>query len=440
MKKIVSLILAVALMATMAIVPAMAEDEIPTAETQKYQIRGIRNGDVIVANEETSRTISIVELNNSDTYNKNPIEATNLTKVEYYGDDNVLLDTVELSPYEYELVFDSFGTHNFKAIVYYTDDTEQAVKEVFESEYSVVNGTKLSGTFTATIGDDTMECDYSFNKDFDDIPADKVDVSLAVADVPILSYKNANITMTYTADGKLSLVSSGTSNYLSFEPCTQSSSTDVVYYDFDISSKGAGYLFGTYYGKNGNTAGTSITNKLADNAKFRIIFDFNSNFFIVQRNGAEVKRATIDASKISNLRLRLAPTTKNVAVLINSIKCTSYDIDSTEAFGTVSALGGDTYTDEYTVTAEDIAAGSITVKTRAMNTTDEPKTLTNIIAVYDAYDKLIASPVVDKDISYGIGAFGEKSYPVSLPADAAKVRVFTWNGLDTLVPVVVWGE
>lgn len=338
MKKIISLIVAIAFMATMVAIPAAAEGEVPIATTQKYQIRGIRNGDVIVSNEETSRTISIVELKNSDTYNKDPKVPENLTKVEYYGDDNVLLDTVESFPYEYELVFDSYGVHNFKAIVYYTDDTGQAVKEVFESEYTVVCGTKLSGTFNATADSGTIECENSFYEDFDDVPADKVGVSLVLGDIPFMYSKHNSITMTYTEDGKLSLVSTGTSYYISLEPCTQSSSTDVIYYDFDIS--GSTYTIGSYYGK-GSNSGPTITNRLAADAKFRIIVDFNSNYFIVQRNGAEVRRAKIDTSKLTNLRLRLAPTTKNAAVLINSIKCTSYDIKEPQKFSEASIQGGE---------------------------------------------------------------------------------------------------
>ena len=424
MKKIVSLILAIALMATMAAIPAMAEGE-------KYQVSGIRNGDVIVANEETYRHISIVKAYTDTDGKTMPEKATGLTKVEYYNDD-VLLESD--SDFSCKVKFDKIGEHTLVTKVYYNDaETNEEVVETFNAKYNVKYGKKLTGTFTSTSDETSINTAYSFDKNFDDIPETDLNKELTTSDLPYFYSINSNHALTYTTDGKLSLTTNKTTSYSSLVPFCQSTTTDVIYYDMDFSKKG--YVLGTYYGVGNNTKQVLNNNSLPA-GKLRLIVDLNSKYYILMQDNAEVRRIAIDTDKLTFLRLRLANTSKSTALDIDNIRCASYDVDSTQDFGTIGELAGDTYTNEIDVTAVEDA--SITVKTRAMNTTDDAKTLTNIIAVYNSEDMLIASPIVDKDISYAAGAFGEKEYPVALPEDAAKVRVFTFDSLTNIVPVKAW--
>ena len=330
MKKIISLIVTLSLLAAMAVAPAAVK-----AATYKYQVRGIGNGDVIVINEETSRIISVVSAENFEANDKDPVAATGIEKVEYYNDGE-LLATVTTSPYEYELIPQEFGSHIFKTIIYYTDG-EATATEVFESNYTVIVGTKLEGTYERTIDTQKVECQYSFEEDFSENPESTGDDTLTMADIDFIIDSSSNISMSWES-GKLKLSNSSEKSvrYMTIYPFNQDTTADVIYYHIGVETNN--YILRTQYGK--GSTGQTLDNQRMDNGNITVIVDLNSKYFILQKNGVEFRRIKVDDTKLNLARLQFGIRAKGNQT-IDYIKCTSYDIKEPQSFSEASIQGGE---------------------------------------------------------------------------------------------------
>ena len=110
-------------------------DYVADGVASEYFVKGIYDGAVVVAQQEESRQITVVDSTNNGTLLDS---ATNISKVEFYKDD-VLVATDDVSPFTYDLKFDSYGAHKFQAKIY---DVHGTVYDNFVSNYKVAYGVK----------------------------------------------------------------------------------------------------------------------------------------------------------------------------------------------------------------------------------------------------------------------------------------------------------
>ena len=159
MKKILSIIMVFIL--TLSLVPSVAFAEDATYAGSGYAVHGISNGERILINDNTSRTISVIDyskLNLSYSYDVSPADkcyfdvqnATNVSKVVYTLDD-VERFTDSDAPYQWDMPFEKTGAHTLKVVVTNTSGTD------FEFNYSfeLVKGSiaeKKSNNFDADEG------------------------------------------------------------------------------------------------------------------------------------------------------------------------------------------------------------------------------------------------------------------------------------------------
>lgn len=383
-----------------------------TIASPKYYVKGIGNGDVIIAAEETSRVITVVDAANA---NKLPGNATAVSKVEFYDGDGVLLDTDDKAPYEYELVFDNYGVNTIAAKVYNIYGGNETYSNTYTVKNAIKNSVSLAENFDGA----------SVNTDAVVLHKSGSGATLAV--------ESSTMKFTNTAGNgvkqfayKYSKVKDGASG------------SKVHYYEYDLvqSAKGVfycmlGYGWASHVDELFNTAANK-DNIDAASTKIGIILDFNTNTAIVRVGGKELKRVAITAPQDENA----TPILHNVIikqagafVTVDNFKYAVYDVDSTQAFGTGE------YVREFT--GADLTSGSVTVKANAINTTDDEQTLVNVVAVYGPGNTLLLPPTVDT-ITYNAGDFKTQTYTVPVPSGAEKVRIFTWNGLDKLQPVGLW--
>ena len=390
-----------------------------TVASPKYCVKGISDGDVIVAAEEKFRMVTVV-----DAAYENVVSdiATNVDKVEFYNENDVLLAADDSSPYEYKLVFDNYGAHLIKAKVY---DSYGGVKTYINS-YNVVNGIKNTNSYEQNF--DNIGSEYDIKSDFFGGKVSGAGVSYAVED-GALKFKHND--------------SSGMKQF-AFKYAGADAGAKVHYYEFDLMLSGLGYTCSLAGGWT-KTEDTLIeTGAGKDNLqintpyKIGIVLDFNTSdandkpTAIIRCNGKEMKRIVLtkfgtNGARDTILHNRLY--TQNHTVTIDNVKYTVYDVDNTKAFGTGE------YEREFDVSA--LGTNSLTVTASATNTTDNAVQLVNIIAVYDENKILLAAPTVDK-ITYNANDFKTQSYNIALPPDAATVCIFTWDGLDTLSPIGIW--
>ena len=371
----------------------------------EFFVKGIGNGDVIVAAEEPSRTITVVDIVNAS---KLPVNATNVEKVEFYAENDVLIDTADSAPYETEIVFNNYGEHQLKTVVYdiYGDIWEET------STYTVVNATE--------------NANYSYSQNFD---------TADFNDVKTNFYANVsgdlnNETATVVSDGKLTVTNPNTSSMrqFAFKYAPANTGAKVYYYEYDV-------MFGTTYTLSmANVWATALDNILdsgatGDNIPAKaqhtigLIIDFNSNTAVVRLNGQELKRISLAGTYTDNVIL-LNQLAASADVTIDNFKFAVYNPDNTANFGT------SVYDREY-----DIVDGSVTITTGATNTSGVAEGLVNVIAVYDAYDRLLAVKEFDT-VDYANGDFKTQTYNVPVTEeDAAKVRVFTLNADGTVAPI-----
>lgn len=397
----------------------------------QYQVKGIYDGAVIVAQEEASRTITVTD----DLGTGNILTgAADVSRVDFYN-DNVLVDSDNDAPYSYELVFDNFDTHKFEARVY---DVYGNVHP-FVSTYKVVNGVKNAASTNGVL-------DFE-NYTITDENGDAVDNTAALEEAMIqhdgteykyygstsmplsvtsykgskaFSYKNA-YSKTVTLQYKGAKYTTGHKvHYYEFDMATSNNNlNNILYVRYSYGSdKNQVALFNPKYAYSDGVSKKVISDSFT---KVRIVLDWNAMMATVYFNDVEWNRVPLTGEGYLVQSMNVSETG---AIYIDNFKYSVYDVDNTANFGT------SVYDREY-----DVVDSSVTITTGATNTSGVDGSLINIIAVYDSSDRLLAVKEFDA-IDYANGDFKTQTYNVAVTEEgAAKVRVFTLNGDDTLAPV-----
>ena len=376
----------------------------------KHYLKGIHNGAVIVAAEEASRKITVVDDVNA---NKVSTEATNIEKVEFY-DGDVLLDTDLDKPYEYNLVFDNYGDHTFTAKVYdaYGNITP------YTSTYKVVNATENKT--------------HSFSETFDTATTDEETIKKFFKSV-----SGSNRTFTY-ADGVLNF-STDKERQFAFKSVNPGYGTKVHYYEYTVNPNGTGSAYELNLGnKFGGELYQLLTadDLLANQSnKIGLILDFNANVITVRLNGEEFKRVTL--TETSGLftetdEIYLNNLSNKSSFTIDNFEFSVYDNDNRVAFGTGEFIR------EFSVASGETTK---TISVKAINTTNIPETVTVIVAAYENDEKLIEVLVLDKDVEFKAGDFKTYTYKdLPIPEETQTVRVFMWSDMETITPIGSWAE
>lgn len=385
-----------------------------------YFVKGIGNGDVIVADEESYRMVTVVDAENENIASD---AATNVEKVEFYNEADILLTTDDSYPYEYKLVFDNYGTHTIKAKVY---DVYSGIN-TYANSYTVVNGIKNAASYEQNF--DNVDASYDIKNDFFGGKVSSVGTKYEI--------ENNALKFTYDSDPNKTKM-------FAFKHAGLNVGAKVYYYEFDLTLHNAetDYMcgIGSSWTRNEEVIINTLKDGFKENTPYKIgiVLDFNTSTpddkptAIIRRNGVEMKRMKLDNYGVNNgtdVILHNCLYRVGDSITIDNFKFSVYDVDNTKAFGTGEY--------ERTFNVADSSTNSISVTASATNTTDNAKQLVNIIAVYGENNVLLACPTIDK-ITYNVNDFKTQNYNVVLPNGAKTVRIFTWDGFATLTPVGVW--
>ncbi len=220
MKKFLRLVLVLVLVFSTVVMPVLADDDSATEATSasEYFLKGIYDGAVIVAQEEGSRQITVVDNANNGTLLNS---ATNVSKVEFYK-DGALVATDDVTPFTYNLMFDSCGAYKFRAKIY---DKGGNVTDIVSS-YKVVNGIKNNQA--------------SFEEDFEGTYADTVALASTIIDNygTVINANKTSITKV-NLDGSdvLQIDPMGSySDIIQFRGDNATAGHRVCYYEFDMQT------------------------------------------------------------------------------------------------------------------------------------------------------------------------------------------------------------
>lgn len=392
-----------------------------TVAIPAYYVKGISDGDVIVADEESFRMVTVVDAENENIVSD---VATKVEKVEFYNETDVLLDTVDSHPYNYKLVFDNYGTHTIKAKVY---DVYGGVK-TYANSYTVVNGIKNSGSYEQNF--DNVDATYDIKTDF---------LGGCVSSVGLkYEIENNALKFTYDSDPNKTKV-------FAYKYTGANTGAKVHYYEFDLTLPKADMDYICSLGSSFTLTEDILIDNWKENIfkenipyKIGIVLDFNTSTAddkptaIIKLNGSEMKRIElVKYGTRGGTDAILHNCLYNVgdSITIDNFKYSVYDVDTTKAFGTGEY--------ERSFNVADSSTNSISVTASATNTTDKAEQLVNIIAVYGENDRFLDCPIIDK-ITYNVNDFKTQNYNVVLPEGTKTVRIFTWDGFTTLTPVGVW--
>ena len=266
-----------------------------------YTVSGISSGDHIVAAAESSRKIKVIDNGSSDDPDtlKNQT-LTNVTKVVFTVDGKTV-KTVTSAPFEFELVFDTYGDHLLVIDVY---DTE-----------GFVSRREIGYTTLADKFDDTF---LSFSENFD-----------TATDGSGFNGGSLNCEES-VVNGALTLGSGAQKRATVFHPLARTLPKDneVYYVEFDIKTTSTGYktLFvirdGFQSGKSANVFTMSKDFTANKTYSVRIVLDFYSNYATTFVDGEFYSRVDISTQTGNTFTPQL--TSNNAVVTIDNVKFSAY--------------------------------------------------------------------------------------------------------------------
>lgn len=315
MKKIAIFLAVVMLIASIPAVYVAAEDA--------YYLKGIHEGEYILANIEKSRTLTLV---NSAEKNKLPSNATGVEKVVFtYNDEEAVTDSE--APFEYNLAFSSCGEQSLTYDVYTTGSAEPLSKTISFSTIAAV------------------ESEESYREDFETL----TDVTKFYHG---LSSSGANASI---SDGKFLFERvQQTSGMKQFAfKCVPINSADakVQYHEFEVSWNADCFecTLRSDWAQGSSdiildTSGSG-KDKLEANKTYKIgmLLDFNSMVAVVRIDGVELKRVPLTnfkASGSNNPFLHIRSFAPQIVTLDN-YKLLVYDKKTPQEFSESSIPGGE---------------------------------------------------------------------------------------------------
>ena len=358
-------------------------DSVVEGVTPEYFVKGIYDGAVVVAQEEESRQITVVDsANNGTTLNL----ATNISKVEFYKDD-ALVATDDVVPFTYDLKFDSYGAHKFQAKIY---DVHGTVYDNFVSNYRVAYGVKNT--------------EASIDEDFEGTFSDD-----AAAAASIIASYNPNRTAITKVDLngrnvlKLAIANASGGDTVQFRGGNATAGHKVCYYEFDMQTyfswsstfmvKGTGSdnLFTTQSYTHGNTNDTRIF-KRDTWRKIGLVLDYNH-----AEGGAPIATVYVDGIEYKRIPMtNVAGGTDPVFVLSTHYKGDDIYIDNFKytVYDAYENFGLNEYQDEiifenhgteekpdYTKVCKFVISAS--------NSTGAPVTVRNFFVSYDGDGRMM---------------------------------------------------
>ncbi len=362
-------------------------DKIVEDVTPTYFVKGIYDGAVVVAQEEESRQITVVDsANNGTTLNL----ATNVSKVEFYKDD-ALVATDDVVPFTYDLKFDSYGAHKFQAKIY---DVHGNVYDDFVSNYKVAYGVK--NQTSTEIDYEELTITNENGETVDNKPAliastiESYDSTYTA--VTVENYKNSNmlkIAPTSSANNSKTVI---------FKGVTEATGHKVYYYEFDMSTyrsyKSQVLVNGVeafhtqsfmYGSENSDRVFNTSTATNYRTRNVRIVLDYNATpTAIVLLDGAEYNRIPMtDVNGETVPVLAFSVHKFSDPIYIDNFKFAAYD--KYENFGL------NEYQDEIIFDEESHAIRGTICKfvISASNSTNAPVTVRNFFVSYDGDGRLI---------------------------------------------------
>lgn len=321
MKKTAILLTLVMIISLIPILNVSAADE--------YYLKGLHEGENIVANVERSRKVTVVNLANATGL---PGNASGVAKVVFtYGDD-VAEDNA--APFEYEMVFKSCGE---QALTY----------QVYKTGSSAPNETKTIN-FKTVAG---VENSNSYKTNYDDV-TDVTTVYNLMSGSGVEKY--------ISQDGKFVFKKTDTSNRMfSFKYADKNTgSLKIQYYEFDLTREGNatdGFsitLKSTWTGANNGSSDTLISDNqsistfaLGQTYKMGILLDFNANIATLTLDGNEFSKVPLTSFVSKNgadpiLHFSVW-NTYNTKLVFDNYKFIIYDAAPSQTFSSASIPGGD---------------------------------------------------------------------------------------------------
>ena len=267
-----------------------------------YTVRGINDGDHIVAAAESSRKIKVVDLGSSiDPDTLKNLTLTNVTKVVFKVDGKTVA-TVTEAPFEFNLTFNKYGEHTLTIEVYDLDD--------FISQRNI----------TYTVLNDEFDDTYlSFEENFD-----------SATDASVFNGGTGTSGMVNIVNGALQLGDGATKTYSVLHPYGRSlpKENEVYYIDFDIKTNSTAYH--TQFSlRDGYQSGSSVVFFHFDNTfntnqfyHIRIILDFYTNYASIYVDGEYYSRVSLAGQTKDTFTPQIY--VNNRIVTIDNFKFASY--------------------------------------------------------------------------------------------------------------------
>lgn len=306
-----------AFMMLIAFLPAIG-----VTAAESYYLKGLQEGEHILANVEKSRTLTLV---NSADQNKLPGNATGVDKVVFtYNDEEAV--TVAQAPFEYELVFSSCGDQTLTYEVY-TTGSDTPISETIN--------------FLTVAGEKNQQ--ISKDENFD-----------TLTDATQFYYRISGSGATASIVGKQFVftrtASSGAKQFSFNSTATTAGDTKVQQYDFEFSKSAGDFSCilrsGWASGSEDVIFSTEArTDNLASNTTYTmsIILDFNSMLATVRCNGEELKKVKLsafEAAEGATAVLHIITTTQQ-SITFDNYKFFVYDEMEPQEFSEASIPGGD---------------------------------------------------------------------------------------------------
>jgi len=304
-----------------------------TITAPAYAVKGIYEGAHIVAQQEATRTITVVDSANANIVSD---AATSVDKVEFYK-NNELVATDYSAPYEYELASDKYEDNTLEIKVYDVYGNMYP----FSYNYYVANGVANSASFEEDFDDSTK--DYSTDAALKAlfVGGDGANVSGRLT-LSVEEFEDGNA-LRIDGDG------ANKAAYLQFRSAASTTGAGVHYYEFDmrmsnsysrnLSVSAAGYTkTGDILFNNKNTdlgIGTNSAIAGSKTAKIRLILDYNTSTALVYKNGElwrTVPLTTLaDGTQDPVVTLYVQTHSSSHQVYIDNFKYAVYDVVSTVA-------------------------------------------------------------------------------------------------------------
>ena len=424
MKKLLSSLLAMALILSIAAIPTLAAGT--------YYLKGIQDGERILLNEDLSRLVYIST--SAYTSQSQTTAADGISKVVFKSGDEVLFEDTE-APFEYLLKFDKISTeNNITAVIYGADDAELQTISCTYTTLLAKDGVREDGV--ALCSSDYEDGDMTFDSDTKTTNTVIVDPFDETGENHVLEISGEGSTVlnaTFLPEGTVNDAGDDRTRIIVAEFKVNRGHRNYQRVEFCFSDSNA----------NDNRIATNLLRVIQDGktgagqfAKntwhtVKLILDQKNETFISFLDGREIKRGEITDSKQNvTLTAKFQEWDAKYAgyCYVDDFRIQTYDLDYTESFGVYQGGG------EF----DNLSGESATVDVAVINTSGVAEEIMNIVAVYDENDKLI-SATVDKDIVIPDDGVSYKIYNPSLiganGAQGTKVKVFTWDNASALTPV-----